>query len=135
MGRVRKASKAPLLAAGAVPILAVCSLLAPWAPSFDPWGWILWGREITHPSLIFSTSGYPPVESQFRGSMAWKLRVPEAFLRGRRPRLYLRRPGHPLPGFPPRHARRLVTVARAGPWSAIRREGRSVGRAGRAGCA
>jgi hypothetical protein len=75
------------------------------------------------------------VKNEFRGSMAWKLGVPEAFLRGRNARLYLRRHGHPLPGFPPRHARRLVTVARAGPWSAIRLQGSSVSEPRPARCA
>jgi len=47
-----------LLAAGVL-ALSTASLLLPWAPSFDLWGWILWGRQITHPDLIFSTAGFP----------------------------------------------------------------------------
>ena len=31
--------------------LAVLSLLRPWAPTTDPWGWIVWGREILHGEL------------------------------------------------------------------------------------
>jgi hypothetical protein len=45
------------------PILVAClvvsafSLLAPSTPTYDPWAWILWGREITHFDLV--TTGGP----------------------------------------------------------------------------
>lgn len=39
-----------LLIAGAV-VLASLSLLLPSAPTYDPWAWIIWGREITHLDL------------------------------------------------------------------------------------
>ena len=39
--------------------LAALSLLLPWDLSFDPWGWVLWGRELTSSHIPFSTSLYP----------------------------------------------------------------------------
>jgi hypothetical protein len=42
--------RAPWVAAGCL-ALAGLSLLAPSAPTTDPWGWIVWGREILHLSL------------------------------------------------------------------------------------
>jgi hypothetical protein len=39
--------------------LAALSLLLPWDLSFDPWGWLLWGRELTSSSVPFDTSLYP----------------------------------------------------------------------------
>jgi hypothetical protein len=47
----------PLLLASL--LLGATSLLLPWAPSFDPWGWLLWGREIVTSGMRFSTVGYP----------------------------------------------------------------------------
>lgn len=47
---MRKVLVACLLAAGA-------SLLAPSAPTYDPWAWIVWGREIAHFDL--DTAGGP----------------------------------------------------------------------------
>jgi hypothetical protein len=37
--------------------LAALSLLAPFAPSFDPWAWLIWGREIA--GLDLDTAGGP----------------------------------------------------------------------------
>jgi hypothetical protein len=39
--------------------VAALSLLLPWDLSFDPWGWVLWGREITSSHIAFSTALYP----------------------------------------------------------------------------
>src|SRR3954454_10985462 len=39
--------------------LAALSLLLPWDLSFDPWGWVMWGREITSSDIPFNTSLYP----------------------------------------------------------------------------
>ncbi len=33
------------------------SLLAPSTPSYDPWSWMLWAREIVHGHLVITTSG------------------------------------------------------------------------------
>jgi hypothetical protein len=38
-------------------VIAAFSLLAPSTPTYDPWAWILWGREITHLDLV--TTGGP----------------------------------------------------------------------------
>lgn len=39
--------------------VAAASLLAPWTLDFDPWGWVLWGRELGRSGLGFSTVTYP----------------------------------------------------------------------------
>jgi hypothetical protein len=51
-------------AAGAVSVaaclaLAGLSMLAPSAPTTDPWGWILWGRELVHLHLSTVVGGSP----------------------------------------------------------------------------
>src|SRR5437879_3310869 len=38
-------------------LLATCSLLLPSTPSYDPWAWLGWGREILH--LGLHTAGGP----------------------------------------------------------------------------
>src|SRR5919108_97697 len=37
--------------------LAALSLLLPWALAFDPWAWLVWGREVTR--LELDTAGGP----------------------------------------------------------------------------
>jgi hypothetical protein len=44
--------------------VAVCTLLGvlsaavlPTVPSYDPWSWIVWGREVTDPHLSFVVNG------------------------------------------------------------------------------
>jgi hypothetical protein len=39
--------------------LALLSLLTPSVPTTDPWGWIVWGREVAHLSLDTSQGGSP----------------------------------------------------------------------------
>jgi hypothetical protein len=46
-----------LILVGACVVLAALTLLLPSAPTYDPWSWIIWGREITH--LDLTTSGGP----------------------------------------------------------------------------
>lgn len=41
-----------LLLVGACVALAAVSLLLPSAPTYDPWSWIIWGREIAHLDLV-----------------------------------------------------------------------------------
>jgi hypothetical protein len=48
-----------LLALAACTALAALSLLLPSIPSYDPFSWIVWGREIVDPHLSLSTSGGP----------------------------------------------------------------------------
>ncbi len=45
-----------VLAAGAV-VVGALSLLIPSTPSYDPWAWLVWGREIVH--LNLQTTGGP----------------------------------------------------------------------------
>ena len=45
-----------VLAAAAV-VIAAFSLLIPSTPSYDPWAWLVWGREIVHINL--QTTGGP----------------------------------------------------------------------------
>lgn len=52
------APRLPILLAACV-ALAALSLALPWGLGFDPWGWVLWGREIVDPRLPFNTVGYP----------------------------------------------------------------------------
>lgn len=40
-------------------MLAALSLVLPWDLSYDPWGWLVWGREITDPQLHLNTVFYP----------------------------------------------------------------------------
>jgi hypothetical protein len=43
---------APRIAAPiAIGVLAALSLLAPFQPFYDPWGWLIWGRELVHLDL------------------------------------------------------------------------------------
>ena len=44
------------LGAGAL-LIGALSLLIPSTPSYDPWAWIVWGREIVH--LNLQTTGGP----------------------------------------------------------------------------
>jgi len=62
-----------LLAVAACLILAGLSLLVPSAPTYDPWAWIIWGREITQldlntltgpswkPLPVFFTTAFAPL--------------------------------------------------------------------------
>src|SRR3954452_14622373 len=49
-----------LLVFGCV-VLGVVSLLLPSVPTYDPWAWLLWGREVLHGHLVTTTgpSGKP----------------------------------------------------------------------------
>jgi hypothetical protein len=49
--------RAPALAVGAALVLAAVSLALPYHPVYDPWAWLIWGREATHGSL--ETAGGP----------------------------------------------------------------------------
>ena len=61
--RLRRSPAALALAVCAVCVgLATLTLLVPSAPTLDPWGWILWGREVAN--LDFST--------RLEGSPSWK---------------------------------------------------------------
>src|SRR5579859_2022647 len=38
---------------------ALSALVLPTVPSYDPWSWIVWGKEVTDPHLSFVVSGGP----------------------------------------------------------------------------
>src|SRR5256714_6842134 len=46
-----------LVLAGAALAIAALSLLIPSTPSYDPWAWLVWGREVAH--LDLHTTGGP----------------------------------------------------------------------------
>src|SRR5436305_552069 len=46
-----------LVLAGAALAIAALSLLIPSTPSYDPWAWLVWGKEIAHLDLV--TTGGP----------------------------------------------------------------------------
>lgn len=58
-GRRQAAPIAGLLLVGGCLALAALSLLAPSSPSYDPFAWIVWGRELVTPSMTFSVAGGP----------------------------------------------------------------------------
>ena len=47
------------MAAAACLALAAATRLIPSAPTTDPWGWIVWGREIGHLQLSTAIGGAP----------------------------------------------------------------------------
>ena len=42
-----------------VVLAAISAAVLPTVPSYDPWAWISWGREVTDPHLSFAISGGP----------------------------------------------------------------------------
>src|SRR5207248_2173122 len=40
-------------------LAALSAALLPTVPSYDPWAWIVWGREVFDPHLSFATGGGP----------------------------------------------------------------------------
>jgi hypothetical protein len=44
---------------GCVALAAISAAVLPTVPSYDPWAWISWGREVTDPHLSFAISGGP----------------------------------------------------------------------------
>ncbi len=49
----------PLAVLGCVALAALSAAVLPTVPSYDPWSWIVWGREIVDPHLSFATGGGP----------------------------------------------------------------------------
>jgi hypothetical protein len=51
----------PLLIASAacVALAGISAAVLPTVPSYDPWAWIVWGREVVDPHLSFATGGGP----------------------------------------------------------------------------
>src|SRR3954449_1041210 len=58
VGRGGVAVARPAWLVGMVPLIAGClalaalTLLLPSAPTYDPWAWIIWGREVAHLDLV-----------------------------------------------------------------------------------
>jgi hypothetical protein len=54
-------ARAPLVWAGVlcVALAALSAAILPTVPSYDPWSWIVWGREVSDPHLSFLVSGGP----------------------------------------------------------------------------
>ena len=46
-------------ALGCLVLAAISAAVLPTVPSYDPWAWISWGREVTDPHLSFAISGGP----------------------------------------------------------------------------
>jgi hypothetical protein len=42
-----------------VAVAAISAAVLPTVPSYDPWSWIVWGRELVDPNLSFATGGGP----------------------------------------------------------------------------
>jgi hypothetical protein len=55
----RGASPLLIAAAACVSLAAVSTAVLPTVPSYDPWAWIVWGREVVDPHLSFAVSGGP----------------------------------------------------------------------------
>ncbi|MGZ4203078.1 MAG: hypothetical protein ACXVRH_13585 [Thermoleophilaceae bacterium] len=75
---------AALAAAGVCLALAALSLLLPWRPTYDPWAWLVFGRELVTPSIGFSTlahTGWKPLPVLFT--------APFGLLGGAQPFLWL----------------------------------------------
>jgi hypothetical protein len=68
--RLRRSPVAhPARIAGALCVgLAAISLLLPWRPTYDPWAWLVFGREVFDPHVHFSTlahTGWKPLAVLF----------------------------------------------------------------------
>jgi hypothetical protein len=48
-----------LSAVACVALAALSAAVLPTVPSYDPWSWIVWGREVVDPHLSFAVSGGP----------------------------------------------------------------------------
>jgi hypothetical protein len=73
-----------LAATAACLALAALSLLLPWRPTYDPWAWLVFGRELVTPSIGFSTlahTGWKPLPVLFT--------APLGLLGGAQPYLWL----------------------------------------------
>lgn len=59
--RARRAVGSPLLVATVVclALAALSAAVLPTVPSYDPWAWIVWGREVVDPHLSFAINGGP----------------------------------------------------------------------------
>jgi hypothetical protein len=56
---LRDLSPALLATVACVALAAVSAAVLPTVPSYDPWAWIVWGREVVDPHLSFAVGGGP----------------------------------------------------------------------------
>ena len=71
-------------------------------PTYDPWAWIIWGREVAHLDLVTTTGpSWKPLPVIFTTPFSCRRRRRAAAVAGRRPR---RRDPRVRDGLPARHA-------------------------------
>jgi hypothetical protein len=60
-GRIPDWRSSPLLVSSivCVALAALSAAILPTVPSYDPWSWIVWGREVFDPHLSFTVAGGP----------------------------------------------------------------------------
>ncbi|MGI8902622.1 MAG: hypothetical protein ACR2IP_02965 [Solirubrobacteraceae bacterium] len=58
-GRAQPRTAILVALAVCVALAALSAVLLPTVPSYDPWAWIVWGREVFDPHLGFATGGGP----------------------------------------------------------------------------
>jgi hypothetical protein len=60
-GGIAFVSRTPFLTAtvACCALAALSAAILPTVPSYDPWSWIVWGREVTDPHLSFTVAGGP----------------------------------------------------------------------------
>ena len=118
-GWVAVVSRAPFLTAA----LACCALAAlsaailPTVPSYDPWSWVVWGREVTDPHLSFTVAGGPSWKP-----LPWIFTTVFGLFGGAAPTLWViaaRAGGTMALVAAFRLAARLVGGTRAGWWSVV----------------
>ncbi len=59
LGRAWLADPFLLAAVGCLLLAALSAAVLPTVPSYDPWSWVVWGREVSDPHLSFVLSGGP----------------------------------------------------------------------------
>jgi hypothetical protein len=52
-------SPAVIAVLSCIVLAALSALVLPTVPSYDPWSWIVWGREVTDPHMSFIVNGGP----------------------------------------------------------------------------
>lgn len=59
VGRAALGSPLLLAGVGCVALAAISAAALPTVPSYDPWAWIVWGKEVSDPHLAFVIGGGP----------------------------------------------------------------------------
>src|SRR6202011_1124079 len=54
-----RASPFAVAAVACFALAALSAAILPTVPSYDPWSWIVWGREVVDPHLSFAVGGGP----------------------------------------------------------------------------